>query len=83
MSSRDLSGLAERPYDGALLDRELQGFVGGLALDPDRRGTMRRACGSLLELLDGRGEPTLQARWQAVESELWPEWVAAGGALSP
>jgi len=83
VSSRDLSGLADRPYDGALLDRELKGFVGGLALDPDRRGTMRRASGSLLELLDGRAQPTLQARWQAVESELWPDWVAGRGRLEP
>ena len=73
MSTRELSGLADRPYDRALLGRELERFAGRLRLAPHRQRMMRKAIGSLLELLEGCAEPTLQERWQAVEAELWPQ----------
>ncbi len=67
-----------------LLARELESFIGELRLrDTNRRSIMRRATGSLLELLDGRGERTLQDRWEAVERELWAEWDAGRGRLEP
>ncbi|MCA1700752.1 MAG: hypothetical protein LC790_18345, partial [Actinobacteria bacterium] len=84
MSTLELSALADRPYDGALLERELGRFAADLRFRASKRGPlMRKATGSLLELLEERGERTLQERWQAVENELWPQWEAGRSRLAP
>jgi integrase len=82
-ASRSLAALADRPYQGERLRARLTGFLETLRLGGHQCRDMQRAAGSLLALLDERGERTLQERWETVESERWPGWDAGHGRLQP
>jgi hypothetical protein len=59
-ASCSLAALAERSYQGERLRARLAGFLETLRLGGHQRRDMQRAAGSLLALLDERGERTLQ-----------------------
>ncbi|MGE4226687.1 MAG: tyrosine-type recombinase/integrase [Vicinamibacterales bacterium] len=74
---------ADGPFDRAETGTALEALCDRVLLDDGKRRSMRRACGSVLELLDRTSGATLQERWASVEADCWREWEAGRGRLAP
>src|SRR4051794_5369386 len=75
--------LPDRAFEPVVLERELEALCARLLLRDGKPAKMRRACASVLELLDATAGVTLQERWTALETEHWARWEQGVGRLEP
>lgn len=74
---------ADGPFDRAVTGAALEALCDRVLLDTGKRRSLRRACGSVLELLDQTPGATVQERWASIEAECWREWEVGEGRLVP
>jgi hypothetical protein len=75
--------LPDRPFGPVAVHDELAALRDRLVLAGEKIRAMRRACASVVELLDQTPGATLQERWTTVEEAHWAEWEAGRGRLAP
>src|SRR3954454_8418113 len=75
--------LADRAFEPAVLERELEALCARLLLRDGKPAKMRRACASVLALLEASAGVTLQERWTVLETEYWARWEQGVARLEP
>lgn len=75
--------LADCAFEPVVLERELEALCARLLLRDGKPAKMRRACASVLALLEASAGATLQERWTALETEHWRGWEQGVARLEP